>query len=169
MAKTGQLSLSRINPLFPTELGFPPGLPVELALGLNSPKDICLGHGVSRDEFEALAENPIFKAQFNHFMEMRTEPDGMFRLQATLMSTKALDEQYKMMIDKEAPWAIRLKASENIIQYANLLPKKVEDQGSEKFSINIDFGGMRIQPASRDTRRTRIIDHASLASTSILE
>lgn len=156
-------SLSRINPAFPTELGFPPGLPVELALGLNPPRDVCAGYGVTREDFEALAANPIFRAQYGHYVEMRTEPDGMFRLQATLMSTKALDEQYKMMIDKEAPWAIRLKASENIIQYANLLPKKAEDQLGEKFSINIDFGNMRVQPATRDARRTRVIDHAALS------
>jgi hypothetical protein len=164
LAKLGQLSLSRINPQFPTELGFPPGLPVELAMGLNTPRSICTGYGVTKDDFEALADNPIFKAQFNHYMEMRTEPDGMFRLQAVLMSTKALDEQYKMMIDKEAPWAIRLKASENIIEYANLLPKKV-DAGVVPFSINIDFSGMRVQPATRDPRRTRTIDHAALTET----
>ena len=164
MAKASR-SLSRINPVSPAELGFPPGLPVELAMGLNPPRSICEGYGVSKDDFEALAENPIFNAQFNHYMEMRSAPDGVFRLQATLMSTKALDEQYKMMIDKEAPWAIRLKASENIVEYANLLPKKADVAGGEKFSINIDFGNMRIQPATRDARRTRVIDHAALIDT----
>lgn len=165
MAKLGQLSLSRINPQFPADLGFPPGLPVELAMGLNTPRNICEGYDVTREDFEALAENPIFKAQFNHFVEMRTEPDGMFRLQATLFSTKALDEQYKMMINTEAPWAIRLKASENIIEYANLLPKKADANGVVPFSINIDFGNMRIQPATRDARRTRTVDHEALTIT----
>lgn len=138
-------SLSAINPENPAVLGFPPGLPVELVMGLNSIKKICEGYGITREDYDALCENPVFAAQITGYLDMKEETDGMFKLQAKLMSYRALDEQFKMMVDKEIAPALRLKASENIIQYGNMVPKQSDADSGPKFSISINMQNLAPQ------------------------
>lgn len=151
-------SLSPIKPESPAELGIPPGLAVEVAMGLNDVRSICAEYGFDRADWEAIVANPIFVAQYESAMEIKKGKDGMFKLKAKLMADRALDEQFKTMIDKDVAVGVRMKAAENIIQYAELLPKKDVGEGNDqRFSISIDL--RPTLQATPDARGIYTIEH----------
>lgn len=160
-------SLSPIRPDNPAHLGFPAGLPVELAMDLNSVRKICEGYGVTREDYEALMENPIFIAQLEECIELRGKANGEFMLKSRLMSTRALEEQFKMMVDVETPAAVRLKSSENIIAYSGMAPKQSADGGAGNgMSININLNNLPANPkeysVSHGTGAPAILSTATL-------
>lgn len=138
------MSLSPIAPDNPAELGYDPGLPVELALGLNAVSEICKEYGIAREELEALAANPMFRAEFQAALDTREEEGGAFRLKAQLMAEHMLEELYKIGMDKEVGPAVRVKIANDIIMYAGRLPAKAvasTDNGTGlQININLNNG-----------------------------
>ena len=134
-------SLSPIRPDNPGDLGFPPQLATELAMGLNSVREICDSYGLDRKGLEQLIENPIFKAEFEAAMAIRGKEGGLFTLKARLMAEDALEVQYKLMNDTDAPPAIRLKAAENLIEASGRMPKASGAPLGSGMHISINLGG----------------------------
>ena len=128
-----------VRPENPTDLGFPPGLATELAMGLSSVREICDAYEVTRDDLEALVENPIFKAEYDAALATRQKEGGLFTLKARLMADQALDVQYKLMNDTDVPPAVRLKASENIVGAADRMPKPGTKADAPTFAIQINL------------------------------
>lgn len=136
------MSLSPIAPDNPADLGYDPGLPVELALGLNAVSEICKEYGIGREELEALVANPMFRAEFEAARDIRTEKGGAFRLKAQLMAERMLEELYKIGMDKEVGPAIRVKIANDIIEYAGRQPAKPAPGAGDManaLQININF------------------------------
>lgn len=143
------MSLSPIAPENPADLGYDPGLPVELALGLNGVTQICEEYGIGREELEALANNPMFRAEFEAACDTRTEKGGAFRLKAQLMAEKMLEELFKIGINPEVGPAIRVKIANDIIEYAGRLPARAAAGAadlSNALQININLNGA-VNPA----------------------
>jgi hypothetical protein len=140
VAKKQRRALAKVNPASPGDLGFPPGLAIELAMGLNTPQEVCEGYGFSKDDFARLCGNPLFQSEFKAMQGVRAQPDGLFRLQAKLMAMSALDEQFKLMKNPEV--AIRLKAAEDLIDAAGTMPEKkvAGSADAPTFAIQINLG-----------------------------
>lgn len=147
LPKPASRSFAPINPDNPGEASFPHKLPIELAMGLNSTKEICDAYGLTRDDLIAIYDIPQFRALLDWAKETKMEPNGIFRLQMVMMSDDIATTIYLAMTDKEGGIGMRLRAAELAAKLGGLeAPKQQPAAGdSEKFAINIQFMG---NPAS---------------------
>lgn len=134
-------SYSLIHPANPGKVGFPHGLPIELAMGLNPVKDICIAYGVSRDGLAEIMENPSFKALFEFAEEQMALPGGQMRLKSLLVSEEVPEVLYKIIHDTEAPAAARVRAATLITNMAGVISDKPADTGpTATIHINLSSG-----------------------------
>ena len=103
-------AFSPIRPVNPGELGFPPALPIELAMGECGVKEICAEYGLTKDAFAAIIHLPRFIAIYERTLEMLQEPGGMVQVKAMLLSEDSVKHLYDIISDKEAPAAARIEA-----------------------------------------------------------
>lgn len=87
----------------PAQLGWPPMLPVELALRETSPRDLCESYGIDVDEWDRLRSDPLFIAALKLAVD-ELRHDGMsFRVKARLQSEVLLQKSFQMI---NAPYEI---------------------------------------------------------------
>lgn len=132
-----------VRPANPADATYPPTLPIELALGLNSPKEICDEYGLSRADFEAISRIPQFIAQFDWAMEEKERPGGLVRLQCAMMSQDAVRVMHTAMMDVENNINQRAGHAKDILRFAGFEPerRKEASEAGERFAININFNG----------------------------
>lgn len=158
VTKLPKKSFAPINPENPGEASFPHKLPIELAMGLNPIKDICASYGLTKDDLEAIYLIPQFQALYEWANDIKTEPNGVFRLQMVMMSDDIAKTIWIAMTDPEGGMGLRLRSAELAAKLGGLeapkAPPTVAD--SEKFAINIVFNApsppiegtaVRVQPA----------------------
>lgn len=141
VAKLPSKSFAPINPDNPGDASFPHKLPIELAMGLNTPRDICASYGLTKDDLVAIYAIPQFHALLEWAKEVRLEPNGIFRLQMVMMSDDIAKTIWMAMTDAEGGMAQRLRAAELAAKLGGLeAPKQVPPADSnEKFSIVVNF------------------------------
>lgn len=92
-------ALATIRPEDPSEIGYPPTLPIEIALRVAPLPDICKAYSISKEEFDELRRDPVFLADLKRAVEM-VKKDGMsFKLKAQLQSDELLKTSWKMIHD----------------------------------------------------------------------
>ncbi len=70
----------------PSLLGFPPMLPIELALRIDTTPKICAIYGISRDDFAQIIRHPVFVKAYQEAVES-LKVDGMsFKLKAKMQA-----------------------------------------------------------------------------------
>ena len=141
LPKPASRSFAPISPDNPGEASFPHKLPIELAMGLNSTKEICDAYGLTRDDLIAIYDIPQFRALLDWANEIKVEPNGIFRLQMVMMSDDIATTIYLAMTDKEGGIGMRLRAAELAAKLGGLEAPKQQPAAadSEKFAINIVF------------------------------
>jgi hypothetical protein len=55
-------TITPVNPADPARLGYPPTLPVELALRTSSTRAVCEAYGISEEEWDLIRFDPTFLA-----------------------------------------------------------------------------------------------------------
>lgn len=131
-----------VKPSDPALLGFPPMLPVELAMRIAPVKEICAAYGITKDEFIALTNDPVFvKAYDNARDELRK--DGMsFRIKAKLQAEELLKKSWTMIHSDGVPSNIKADLIKSTVRWAGYEPKG--DSGiagvGNAFQININLG-----------------------------
>lgn len=146
-------SFAPVKPSDPGQSTFPHKLPIELAMGLNPTAEICKSYGVTQTDFAVISTIPQFKAIYEWAMDVKLEPNGVFRLQMVMMADDIASTIWQAMTDVDGGMPMRLKAAELAAKLGGLEPpkaKEVTDPG-EKFGINIVFnaapGAAAITPA----------------------
>jgi len=87
----------------PATLGWPPTLPIELALRETSPRDLCESYGIDQVEWDRLRADPIFIAAVKMAVD-ELRHDGMsFRVKARLQSNVLLQKSFEMI---DAPYDV---------------------------------------------------------------
>jgi hypothetical protein len=82
----------------PAELGYPPTLPVELALRTAPVKAICESYGLSREDWTALREDPAFVAHVRRITEAVRRDGGLgFKLKAQLQAEELLKTSWRLI------------------------------------------------------------------------
>lgn len=82
----------------PAELGYPPTLPVEVALRTASIKDICASYGLTREDWDALREDPGFVAHVHRIHEAVQKDGGLgFKLKAQLQAEELLKTSWRLI------------------------------------------------------------------------
>jgi len=74
----------------PAKIGWPPTLPIEIALREQTPKEICAAYGIDRAEWQRLCADPVFGAAVQKAADMLQKEGMSFRVKAQLQSEELL-------------------------------------------------------------------------------
>jgi len=114
----------------PSELSFPPTLPLELAMQTGSVPDICDSYGLTTEQFDRLSATPAFQAALVEAQKTVQEEGGTFRMQARSMSPSLLGVAYDMVHnDTETPPAVKADLIKSVIRFAGL-DASIEQKGA---------------------------------------
>jgi len=136
------LATTQIKPFNPAELGFPPMLPIELAMRTASVPEICAAYDIDKNQLLELIENPLFIQAYKVAQEM-LQKDGMsFRIKAKLQAEALLKESWRMIHSTETPTAVKADLIKSTVRWAGYEPKGdgVGGLAGNAFQININLG-----------------------------
>ena len=137
----------------PTELGFPPMLPIELAMGVGSTKDICETYGIDLEAWEKLTKNIVFVQAVSEAKAMAKAEGGAFKMKAKTMAELMLNDLYNIAAGREtdaegkpANVALRADLMKFMIRIAGL-DASIEQRAQKQMAgvvatatININLG-----------------------------
>lgn len=125
----------------PADLGFPPMLPVELALKIAPPADICGHYGITREQFVELVAHPVFVKAYQEAVEA-LKVDGMsFKMKARMQAEGFLSTSYAMVTNPATSDAVRADLIKNTVRWAGYDAKAAEvGAGGNAFNIQINLG-----------------------------
>lgn len=124
----------------PSQLGYPPMLPVELALRIDTPAAICAIYGISRDEFAQIIKHPVFIKAYQEAIES-LKVDGMsFKLKARMQAEDYLKTSYQMIQDRNTSDSVRADLLKSTVRWAGYEAKAVDTNQGGMFNIQINLG-----------------------------
>lgn len=124
----------------PADLGFPPMLPIELALKIASPADICGHYGITREQFTAIIAHPVFVKAYQEAVES-LKVDGMsFKVKARMQAEGFLATSFAMVTNPATSDAVRADLIKNTVRWAGYDAKAAEVGGGNAFNIQINLG-----------------------------
>lgn len=124
----------------PALLGWPVQLPIEIALGTANIKETCEAYGITRDEWEELKNDPMFRAEVRAAKEELQKEGMTFLVKARLQSEELLKTSWKMIHDPGTPHAVRADLIKFIIKAAGLSQEKAaQAQVGNALQINIQL------------------------------
>lgn len=125
----------------PAELGFPPMLPLELALKIDTPRAICEAYNITKEQFEVMIKHPLFIQAYQHHVE-ELKQDGMsFKKKAQIQAEEHLKTAWAMIQDPKTADSVRSELIRSTVRWAGYEPKSggnAEHGGG--FQININLG-----------------------------
>lgn len=135
------LATTTIKPFDPSELGFPPMLPVELAMRVAPVPEICAAYGIDKDEFIRLAQDPLFVQAYKGAQEM-LQKDGMsFRIKARMQAEELLKDSWALIKSRDTPVAVKTDLIKATVRWAGYDAKENGPAGvGNAFQININLG-----------------------------
>ena len=96
----------------PAALGWPPSLPLELALRQYPPREICAGYRITRQEYERLRADPSFRRAVAEAAETLKHGEGAsFRLKARAQSEELLKTSWALIHKPLSEVSANVKAS----------------------------------------------------------
>ena len=129
----------------PSQMAWPPTLPIELALKVGTTKEICDGHGIDRRTWDAIRTNPHFIAELGRTVEaLRT--DGMaFKARSQLQANELLKASWNLIHGKDTPANVKADMIKATIRWAGLDASKdasfiAGKGGGGGFSIVLNLG-----------------------------
>lgn len=123
---------------------FPPMLPYELAMRTGTPAEICTAYGLTREDFVALSQNPLFQKAYNDAVEELKSDGAAFRVKAKMQAEVMIDTAYQMVNDKATADTVRADLLKSVVRWAGY-ERKPGDTGGDAaagagFQININLG-----------------------------
>lgn len=138
------MSLPALRPNDPAEIGYPPTLPVELALRTAPVADICAAYGIDREQWETLKQDPVFRHELAVAVEMVKKEGMSFKLKARLQSEELLKTSWKMIHSPsdEVPPSVKADLLKFTVRAAGLdgSNDKTQANNANNFQININLG-----------------------------
>ncbi len=116
----------------PTEVGFPPTLPLELAARVAPVKDICEGYGIDKDEWAALRLNPVFQQACEEAAKIVSEPNGTFKLKSHTMAEALLPRMMELATHKDfeaVPASVQADMCKSLVRFAGL-DQSIDQKGA---------------------------------------
>ena len=90
-------AMTTLRPENPADLGYPPMLPIEIALRTAPLKDICEVYGIDQDGWDRLRADPVFIQDLKRCVEdLRTEGVS-FKMKARLQAESLLKRSWQMI------------------------------------------------------------------------
>ncbi len=92
------------------DLGWPPQLPVELALRTHTPKELCAAYEIDQVEWDRLRCDPNFQSAVSAAIEELKKDGVSFKLKARLMAEDYLSNTFQMVNDRTGNVPANVKA-----------------------------------------------------------
>lgn len=123
----------------PALLGFPPTLPIELALGEQPRNEVLRAYSITPEGWDALRTNQVFVNALNAAVEAMQREGMSFRVKARLQSEALLETSWKMIHNVNTPSSVKADLIKHTMRVAGLEPK---EQGNvvNPLQININLG-----------------------------
>lgn len=136
------------TPLDPSELGWPPTFPIELALRVAPVREVCDAHGIDRFEWDRLRHDPGFQNVLASYVKLTREEGASFKLKARIQSEELLSTSWELIHSKDTPAVVKADLIKHTIRFAGL-DASIEQRaiasggggGGNNFQININLGG----------------------------
>ena len=101
----------------------------------------ALGVDPAAPGVRALLTSQLFKAAYAGYVRELKESGESFKLKARVQAEELLRTQWSIIHDRDAPASVRMKGIENVVEWADLKPKKTPDAPAPAaISITIDLG-----------------------------
>jgi hypothetical protein len=123
----------------PALLGFPPTLPIELALGDSPRNEILVAYGVTPEQWDTLRANPIFQNAVRAAVEAMQREGMSFRVKARLQSEALLETSWKMIHNVNTPSSVKADLIKHTMRVAGLEPKE-QVNNTPPLNIQINLG-----------------------------
>ena len=132
------LATVAIRPDDPAELGFPPMLPIELALRVAPVREICEAYDISKEEFTALSEDPVFIRAYAAAKEELQKDGVSFRMKAKMQAEELLKKSWALIHSDHTPATIKADLIKATVRWAGYDAKDGVAGGvGTAFQINI--------------------------------
>jgi len=136
--------LALLNPDNPADLGYPPTLPIEVAMKTASIQDICNAYGLTREDWDKLRADPVFVADVAQAIELLKKEGMSFKMKARLQSEELLKTSWKLIHAPadEVPPSVKADLIKFTIRAAGLEadPKATAAANQNNLQININLG-----------------------------
>ena len=128
----------------PSYLGYPPTLPVEIALKDHSVQDICAIYGLTAVDWHDLCQNPVFVNDLRHAIDELKKDGVKFKLKARLQAELMLKRIWDMAHEKYevVPPAVQADLLKFVVRAAGYDGSKDQVAGGQTnaLQINIQLG-----------------------------
>jgi hypothetical protein len=124
----------------PADLGFPPMMPMELALKIDTPVNICKAYGISRQQFAAIIAHPVFIKKYQEAIEALKVEGMSFKVKAKMQAEDFLTTVYAMVKNPGTSDAVRADLIKNTVRWAGFDAKAVDAGAGNAFNIQINLG-----------------------------
>ena len=125
--------------------------------------EIAASEGITNAEFDQIKQNPQFKSYLEAYERDLRENGFSFAAKSRVLAEDLLPDAYFLAKDSNIPPAVRVKMIENLVEWAELKPKK--DQGQiavgSGFSITINLPDSD-QNGPKNAEKL-VIDHEEIA------
>ena len=135
------LATTTVKPFDPADLGFPPMLPVELAMRVAPVPEICAAYGITKEDLIKLVADPLFVQAYQGAREM-LQKDGMsFRIKARMQAEELLKKSWAIIHSDHTPIPVKADLIKATVRWAGYEPKGDGPGGlGNAFQININLG-----------------------------
>lgn len=116
----GELTVPEGNP---TQIGFPPTLPLELAARNGSIKAICANYGISKDRYQELCHNDVFLQACADAKRYIEQEGGSFKAKIKTMAEALLPRMFELATTRDlaiVPAATQASLIQSTIRMAGL-------------------------------------------------
>jgi hypothetical protein len=123
----------------PAALGFPPMLPIELALKTASVKDIFESYDLTRADAEALMSNAVFIDALKTARDLSLEHGWSFKMKALMQSEALLGTSWRLIHSADTPPVVKKDLILGTWRAAGVGAAGAEDS-KPSFAIQINLG-----------------------------
>lgn len=125
----------------PNGLGWPAMLPMELAMKIASPRDVCAAYGITKDQFAEICANPLFVRSYANAVEALKIGGMSFKVKAQMAAEEFLKTSFEMVKNKNTSDAVRADLIKSTVRWAGWDAKAAEvGSGGNGFMIQINLG-----------------------------
>lgn len=134
-------AIAEVRPYCPTDLGWNPMFPVELAMKTAPVRDVCAAYGVDKEMFEAMLEHPMFQKAYEDAVDMLAKEGMSFKLKSKMIAEDALKKVHTLIHDKDTPNSVVADMIKSTVRWAGYEQKGGEaGSASNNMQININLG-----------------------------
>lgn len=130
-----------VRPKDPAALGWPPTLPIEIALKTAPMDEIRIAYGYSQEEWSALRYDPVFLADLAAAVQVVKKEGMSFKLKAQLQAEELLKSSWRLIHDEQAPASVKADLIKATMRWAGYDAKEqVASGGGNALNIQINLG-----------------------------